>query len=267
MQTTGGTNPPDMPSTVSSPGDSLPLYAQVAATLRTAIERGLYAPGARIPTEEELCRRFQVSRHTVRDALRQLRNEGLIVSTPGSRPTVAEPSSAEVEPLHATITSDFFDYMLDTRLVVEASEQEPISPALAAETGLPAGEEWLHLRGWRHDADDDHPTCWNDYLIRPAFAGLARMLPRHVGPLIPLIEDLSGERITRCPLRRPARSPSRRARRRSRCSPAARPPVARSSCSTARSMRQAPSPTRSTARSAPNSVVTVTRDVTISHRR
>ncbi|MDE2404428.1 MAG: GntR family transcriptional regulator [Sphingomonadales bacterium] len=180
------------------PGDDLPLYAQVAATLRTAIERGLYAPGARIPTEEELCRRFKVSRHTIRDALRQLRNDGLITSRPGSRPIVARAADAPAsEPLQATIASDFFDYMLGTRFAVEASEPVAISPELAAQTGLAIGESWLHLRGWRHDADDGHPTCWNDYLIRPAFAGLARTLPRHVGPLIPLIEDLSGQRITR----------------------------------------------------------------------
>ncbi|MBU6267774.1 MAG: GntR family transcriptional regulator [Sphingomonadales bacterium] len=175
----------------------MPLYAQVAATLRTAIERGIYAPGTRIPTEDDLCRRFQVSRHTIRDALRQLRNDGLIASRPGSRPTVAEPAAHAQEPLHATIATDFFDYMLGTRLVVQASEEVAVSADLAAQTGLEQGERWLHLAGWRHDADDDHPTCWNDYLILPAHAAVARMLPRHVGPLIPLLEDLSGTRITR----------------------------------------------------------------------
>ena len=71
--------------------DGLPLYLQVASTLRTAILRGVYPVGSRVPTEDELCRHFKVSRHTIREALRQLRNDGLITSTPGSRPVVAPP--------------------------------------------------------------------------------------------------------------------------------------------------------------------------------
>ena len=179
-----------------APGESLPLYAQVAATLRTAITRGIYAPGSRIPTEEALCRRFKVSRHTIRDALRQLRTEGLITSRPGSRPLIA--GSVPLQPpeqIDSSIGADFFDYMLGTRLVVEAMETVPVSGQLAAETGLTIGEPWLSLRGWRTDADDGHATCWNEYLIAPACAQVGRMLPRHLGPLLPLLEELSGQRI------------------------------------------------------------------------
>ena len=179
-----------------SPGESLPLYAQVAATLRTAIARGIYAAGSRIPTEDELCRRFKVSRHTIRDALRQLRGEGLITSRPGSRPVVAGSAPIRApEHVDSSIGEDFFDYMLGTRLAVEAMETVPVSPELAAEAGLSAGEPWLSVRGWRTDADDGHATCWNEYLIEPASAQVGRMLPRHVGPLVPLLEELSGQRI------------------------------------------------------------------------
>ena len=189
-----------MPRARSTPADSppsLPLYVQVAATLRTAIARGIHAPGSRLPTEAALCRRFQVSRHTIRDALRQLRHEGLITSTPGSRPVVAETVPAQAaEQLDTSIGADFFDYMLGTRLMVEASEMLDLPPELAAEAGLAAHEPWLSVRGWRTDADDGHATCWNEYLIRPDYEAVAQMLPRHLGPLLPLLEELSGQRIT-----------------------------------------------------------------------
>ena len=48
---------------------STPLFQQLAETLRAAIDAGEYPPGSRLPTENELCERYSVSRVTVRKAL------------------------------------------------------------------------------------------------------------------------------------------------------------------------------------------------------
>jgi GntR family transcriptional regulator len=53
-------------------------YRQLADLLRAAIERGEYAPGATLPSEDELSRRYQISRPTVNRALSILRGEGLV---------------------------------------------------------------------------------------------------------------------------------------------------------------------------------------------
>jgi DNA-binding GntR family transcriptional regulator len=178
--------------------DGLPLYLQVASTLRTAIIRGIYPVGSRIPTEDELCQHFKVSRHTVREALRQLRSDGLITSRPGSRPIVAPPSLVDDPPLFAgEVGEDFFDYMIGTRLVIETMEMVPITRNLATEFGLSAGEQWLSVQGYRTHVDQGHVTCWNEYLINAKFGTVGRLLTRHVGPILPLLEDLYGERIMR----------------------------------------------------------------------
>jgi GntR family transcriptional regulator len=59
------------------------LYRRIAADLREAIRRGELQAGQRLPTEQELGERYQVSRNTVRLALAMLANEGAITSTPG----------------------------------------------------------------------------------------------------------------------------------------------------------------------------------------
>jgi GntR family transcriptional repressor for pyruvate dehydrogenase complex len=59
----------------------LPLYLQVAEQIRQAIMAGDFAPGDELPTERELGETFGVSRASVREALRSLRAEGLILST------------------------------------------------------------------------------------------------------------------------------------------------------------------------------------------
>lgn len=66
-----------------------PLRDQVASQLRASIVGGLLKPGARL-VERELCEQLGVSRPSVREAMRQLENEGLIVNPPNRGPVVAE---------------------------------------------------------------------------------------------------------------------------------------------------------------------------------
>lgn len=70
------------------PAPRTPLYLRVAGDLRTAITAGEYGSGARLPAEDELARRYGVSRGTVRQALAALRTDGLITSRRGTRRVV-----------------------------------------------------------------------------------------------------------------------------------------------------------------------------------
>ncbi|MER5764926.1 GntR family transcriptional regulator [Streptomyces sp. NPDC002082] len=70
------------------PQPRTPLYLKVAGDLRAAITAGEYGSGARLPAEDELARRYGVSRGTVRQALAALRTDGLITSRRGTRRVV-----------------------------------------------------------------------------------------------------------------------------------------------------------------------------------
>lgn len=61
-----------------------PAYYQVAEQLRNLILTGELAPGTRLPIEPELCAMFGVSRSTVREALRVLSSQHLVVTTRGA---------------------------------------------------------------------------------------------------------------------------------------------------------------------------------------
>lgn len=64
------------------PRDPTPLWAQLAAMLRRRLADGTYSEG--FPTEMELVAGFGVSRATVREAIRRLREEGLLDTRRGS---------------------------------------------------------------------------------------------------------------------------------------------------------------------------------------
>lgn len=59
------------------------LYAHVEGQLRAEIKDAAMKPGARLPTEVELCKRFGVSRSTIRQSLNRLEADGLITRTRG----------------------------------------------------------------------------------------------------------------------------------------------------------------------------------------
>jgi GntR family phosphonate transport system transcriptional regulator len=60
------------------------LFSAIAATLREEVARGLYPPGAKLPSEAVLSKRFGVNRHTVRRALAELTGAGITVSRRGA---------------------------------------------------------------------------------------------------------------------------------------------------------------------------------------
>ena len=67
-----------------------PLYYQIRENLREKIHSQEYAPGSMIPTEAELCRLYGVSRVTVRRAVLDLVQEGLLNRGQGKGTFVAD---------------------------------------------------------------------------------------------------------------------------------------------------------------------------------
>lgn len=72
------------------PDDPRPPYVQVANALRAAILTRVFQPGDKLPSRNDLAKTYTVAPMTVQNALRELREEGLIVSRQGSGVFVRE---------------------------------------------------------------------------------------------------------------------------------------------------------------------------------
>lgn len=66
------------------PNDPRPPYQQVANALRAAILTRSFEPGDKLPSGPDLAKQYGVARMTVQQAIRVLRDEGLVVSRAGS---------------------------------------------------------------------------------------------------------------------------------------------------------------------------------------
>ncbi len=82
--------------TTSPPSPRLPappLYERIKGALREGIVSGLYAPASLLPSEAALGAQFGASRITVRQALADLQNEGLIYRRHGKGSFVSQPKA------------------------------------------------------------------------------------------------------------------------------------------------------------------------------
>ena len=68
----------------------IPLYYQLKDLLEKQIDSGLLKPGEKIPSENELCDQYYISRTTVRQAIAALANISKLVRTQGLGTFVAE---------------------------------------------------------------------------------------------------------------------------------------------------------------------------------
>src|SRR5579885_1866248 len=172
------------------------LYLQVARTLKDEIVAGVYPVGSQLPTEDELCERFSISRYTVREALRRLREDNLVSSRQGAGTIVLPPRASDLYVHDAMSINDLVAFATGTRFAIESIKMVSINGRLASRTGLGSGEEWLSVCGFRHKDGVDAPLCRTEYYINREFAAVGRLLQRYSGPVFPLIEDLFGRMIT-----------------------------------------------------------------------
>lgn len=99
---------------------TVPLYIQIAESLLERIASGELTPEERLPSERELSQALNVSRMTLRAALRVLDNKGLLNRRPGDGTYIAKPKierqAAKLVPFTESMRSR--GYQASARLIV-----------------------------------------------------------------------------------------------------------------------------------------------------
>jgi GntR family transcriptional regulator len=174
-----------------------PLFEQVADALRADIRRGRYQPGDKLPSERELSETFEVSKVTARQAIVQLRAEGLVTSRAGSGVFVAVPGPPRR--LSDDILRGEAFYRAVGRLglapnVTTTIAREPATEEVAEALGIELGAEVLvHTRLVRVEGEpplflaDNYFPAWVveavPELANPSTSGLPKWLGATFGPL------------------------------------------------------------------------------------
>jgi len=150
--------------------NGLPFYKQIQHLIRHRIANGEYQPGTQIPSENELCQQLNVSRITLREALRELTSDHLLVKIQGKGTYVALNPPKLLAPVKYT---GFMEDLIERvrRLTVTHAEivKAPATADLKSLLALGAGEtEVTLIRRLRHV--DNEP-----------FSYTLNYLPSHIG--------------------------------------------------------------------------------------
>lgn len=138
-----------------------PRYAQVARHLSSCIAAGDYAVGELLPTELELCDHYGVSRHTMRAAIAQLQESGLVSRRKkvGTRVEAATPRAHYRQALASL--DDLVQFGAAHEREVCRIEEVVLDRQLAKELDCPAGSRWLAIASLRRDGAAPHlPIAW-----------------------------------------------------------------------------------------------------------
>lgn len=140
----------------------IPLYFQIKEIIREEIEEGGLSTGDSIPSERKLADEFGVSRPTIRQALKELVNEGMLHREKGKGTYVAEPK-INYSFIQNLIT--FYDDMVkkgyEPRTRVLKKEIRKPRKGIANKLEISPGDEVIFLQRLRSIEDDPLVTVMN----------------------------------------------------------------------------------------------------------
>ena len=124
-----------------------PMYQQIAHDLRNKIKSGELLPGEQIPTEGDLQKIYNVSRNTIRDAIKRLVSLGIVQTRPGQGTFVVGAIDPFVTTLSAPAGSGFGGGDGATYLSqVGEQHRSPRASSPKVEVQVPSQEVALRLR-------------------------------------------------------------------------------------------------------------------------
>ncbi len=140
-----------------------PLHTQITEALRLQIKRNELKAGENFPSERELAERYAVSRMTVRQALRHLRQENLIYHERGVGTFVTDRKLD----VHTRNLSGFSEEMASLGLVPSSRvlqlKREPPGEQIVKDLDLDAGADVFHLERLR--LADDEPMAFESTFL------------------------------------------------------------------------------------------------------
>lgn len=137
-----------------NPHSVIPLYHQLKEILKENIESGVWKPGDRIPSENELRKQYDVSRNTVIKALEELVQEGLLRREQGRGTFVSSPKISHSLTGFYSFSNVLRANGLEPKDVILVLERRIAKPSIARHLQLTGSREVWVLKRLRCAGDE-----------------------------------------------------------------------------------------------------------------
>jgi GntR family transcriptional regulator len=161
-----------MASNASKPRSS--RYRDIAARLQADIRLGKVEVGHLLPTETALMGKYSASRQTVREALRILRDQGLIVRRAGLGSVVIASEPPVLFTHSVTSLNEWLRYSNETYRDVVATRDIVADRTLAALLKCEPGKHWFLIEAIRRADQFAAPLGWTEIYVLRKFAPVVK---------------------------------------------------------------------------------------------
>ncbi|KIN64095.1 putative Transcriptional regulator, GntR family [Sulfitobacter noctilucicola] len=172
-----------------------PRYLEVFKLIRADIDTGKVKVGDLLPSEASLCARFDVSRFTVREALRRLQADGMVSRTQGAGSRVLRTTPSGVYVQNYRSVSELSQYAAETTLDLLKSEDTILDADMAVRLGRTEGEEWALLTGLRRTSEGTALALVESY-VPARFKDIAAELAQGEGAIHIGLAEAAGTAIS-----------------------------------------------------------------------
>lgn len=172
-----------------------PLYVSLAQALMRDIQQQRYPVGSLLPTEDAIATRYGMSRHTVRQALRELKEEGVVASTRGVGTRVRSRSGMPRVFGGIHTIRDLLQFVESTEMRVIGRREITADAAFAAQYQCRPGQAWLEITLVRKVADQKQPLGHVRAYVRPEYAQALGSDKSYTRPMYSVIEERCGVRV------------------------------------------------------------------------
>jgi DNA-binding GntR family transcriptional regulator len=140
-----------------------PAYSQLANILRHSMATGNLRPGDQLPSEAQLCERYDVSPMTVRRAINLLVDQGFVVAEQG-RGTFVKPVAMGAATFQLKDLHDLFNDSVHTTVHVLEVRIVAADERVARKLRIDPGDRTIYIR--RLLCTDDQPSIYHrEYMI------------------------------------------------------------------------------------------------------
>ena len=170
-------------------------YMVLADQLLSQIQQGQYKPGDYLPAEAQLCSAYGVSRFTARQAIQELKRQGVITTHHGIGSQVLRTSPADGEfSFSFNSVDDFVESAKGLKLEVTDSTSRIADDEIAAILDCPAGTDYVCLEGRRVTKKDGEPVAQVELIFPERYASVASQLGRRRAAVSRQFEEKFGLR-------------------------------------------------------------------------
>ena len=171
------------------------LYEQIVAQIQNRIIEGKLQPGDKLPSEQELAEQFAVSRTAVREAIKALREKGLVEIRPGKGTYISDiissTSGVMRNSLGVIIAAGLGDGMVDLVQVREILEAEiaTIAAKKATEEEIQIMQDAVAVMDEAMDDADRYIEADLEFHLALAKATQNPLIPVLIDPIINLLQE------------------------------------------------------------------------------